>query len=266
MTDWAPVLYARTLHDDTWWRAAPHDRMDDPWLTGQVRTVVAGGRDLDRHTRFLLANDGTSRLFGVACASSRLSRTMNQTGGRPTYCFAGWVCEPPASAAAIPPWDVLMTYWVRWAAGAYDRWVAPDWSLSLSDRGVLPHPTPYAPLPAPWPTAAEGDSAVDADGAELASPSQRHGGTQAWPMSDAPRLWAAAAATADRVTAVFGVARAEPWRLRGITHAAALDLSQQQIVPGAAEPGRPAKTGDGPEPGVTRGKGRALIMKWRKRA
>ena len=128
------------------------------------------------------------------------------------------------------------------------------------------HPTPYAPLPAPWPTAAERDSALDADGAELASPSQRHGGTQAWPMSDAPRLWAAAAATADRVTAVFGVARAEPWRLRGITHAAVLDLSQQQIVPGVAEPGRPAKTGDGPEPGVTRGKGRALIMKWRKRA
>ena len=262
MASWAPLLYARTLHDDTWWRAAPHDRTQDPWLAGQVRIVVAGGHDLDRHSRFLLAHDGESWLFGVACLSERLSSTMNQTGGRPTYCFVGWVSEPWADPAAIPPWKVLTTRWVSWAAVVYDRWLAPDWALSASDRAGLPHLTPYAPLAGSWPADAGQDDAGTGTGRDQLTPVSllRHG-TDAWPMSDAARLWAAAAASAERITAVFGVVRAQPQRLRGITHAAVLELARRQLVPGPAEPaGQQAKAGDGPEPRSRRGPGIAQLI------
>lgn len=242
MAEWAPLLYARTLHDDTWWRAAPHDRAQDPWLGGQVRIVVAGGRDLDRHTRFLLAHDGESWLFGVACASACLSGTMNQTGGRPTYCFVGWVSGRGASPAAIPSWPVLMARWVPWAGGVYDRWVAPDWSRSASERSVLPHLTEYVPLPEPW----QGDASHDIGQDELAPLGLVRHGTDAWPMSDAPRLWAAAAASAEKITAVFGVVGVQPQRLRGITHAAVRELAHRQIVPGSAEPKQQARAGDDP--------------------
>jgi hypothetical protein len=238
MSEWAPVVYARTLHDDTWWRAAPHDRAQDPWLKAQVRIVVAGGRELDRHPRFLLAHDGRSRFFGFACAAAPLSAAMSSTGGRPTYCFAGWVCEPRTSAIAIPSWEELTAHWTQWGASVYERWVAPDWSRSRSDRAVLPHSTEYAPDADLWPDARL-DRDLDGAGRDELTPLSRAAhGTEVWPMSGASSLWAAAAASSERITAVLGVARADNRLLRGITHAAAFGLSRRQIVPGLPGPQR----------------------------
>jgi hypothetical protein len=230
MTEWAPVVYARTLHDDTWWRAAPRARTQDPWLKAQVRVVVAGGRDLDRHPRFLIAHDGSSRFFGVACAAASLSATMNSIEGRPTYCFIGWVSEPGTTAVAVPSWEALTTEWIRWCAAVYERWVARDWSRPRSDRAELPHATEYTPGAGLWLAAHPDHDQADAGPSELAALGLVADGTEVWPMSEAQGLWAAAATSPERITAVLGVARADYRLLRGITHAAISEVARRTIL------------------------------------
>jgi hypothetical protein len=156
---------------------------------------------------------------------------MNSTGGRPTYCFTGWVSEPEATAVAVPSWETVTTEWTRWCAAVYERWVAPDWSRPRSDRAELPHGTEYTAGAGLWSAAYRDHDREDAKRDELAALALVADGTELWPMSDARSLWAAAATSPERITAVLGVAR-DYRLLRGITHAAVFEVARRTILHG----------------------------------
>ncbi len=145
---WTPVVYGRTRRADRWWRAVPVGA-DREWLAAAVTGVTAGGRGLEHGPRFLLAQNRSSRLVGVACRAAALSASMNSDGSRPLYCFVGW-CAPLARAVGeAPALAELREHYVRWAAPVYEEWMRADWEVHPS-RLHQSHEPPPGPAPWPW--------------------------------------------------------------------------------------------------------------------
>src|SRR5277367_4618906 len=91
---WQLVLYGRTLRADSWWRVRPEDA-EIAWLNALVTTTTSGGEDLRNEPRVLLARAGNRVLVGGAARVALLSERMNTDGGgRPLYCFVGWLSGP----------------------------------------------------------------------------------------------------------------------------------------------------------------------------
>ncbi|MUN39524.1 hypothetical protein [Actinomadura litoris] len=147
---WAPVVYGRTRHADTWWRALPEGIDQRGWLEGVVRAAVAGGAGLHGAPRFVLARSGAHRLVGVACQAADLSDTMHSDGAREMYCFVGWVASggPSGPPPPGPAWPQLRDSYRSWAGAVYERWMDPVWTAPLSE---LRWPRRSRPEPAPWP-------------------------------------------------------------------------------------------------------------------
>ncbi|WP_242907326.1 hypothetical protein [Actinomadura terrae] len=157
---WAPVVYGRTRHADTWWRALPEGIDQHGWLDEVVRAALAGGAGLRGAPRFVLARSGAHRLVGVACQAADLSATLpsdtlhsdtpHSDGAREMYCFVGWAASggPAGPPPAGPPWPLLRDSYRRWAGDVYERWTAPVWTAPLSE---LRWPRRSRPEPPPWP-------------------------------------------------------------------------------------------------------------------
>ncbi|WP_311731164.1 hypothetical protein, partial [Streptomyces lonegramiae] len=75
----------------------------DGWLVDVVIAAVMNGRGLSKGPRMLLARppvpDGEAApvLVGVACDAELISTKYHtDSGGRPLYCFVGWLSAPGA--------------------------------------------------------------------------------------------------------------------------------------------------------------------------
>ncbi|GII87620.1 hypothetical protein Ssi03_56100 [Sphaerisporangium siamense] len=216
--EWAPVVYGRTLHHDHWWRAGPAGPDGLGWVREAVRAVVDRGQDLDLGPRFLIAHRGGPRLVGVACQAAELGAGMDTDGGRPLYCFVGWLQEA-RDRSAPPPLGELRARYRAWAGPEYARWVGLDWTLPAHETPRT-HPAPAAPPP--WDGTAAGPAPV---------PLRTGGGVELWPPEEAAVLWASAAASAGPVTAVAGLRFSRRARRLGLTHAAADDVTRRQVLP-----------------------------------
>jgi hypothetical protein len=103
---------------------------------------------LVRAPRFILAQDGYHRLFGVACQAYELSRTMNSDGQRDLYCFVGWVGPQENSEGPIgPSIEAAEHLYAEWAKPVYEEWMSQDWDLHESQLTRPRQPPPAMP---PW--------------------------------------------------------------------------------------------------------------------
>jgi hypothetical protein len=207
MTRWAPVVYGRTAASDTWWRAVPTTLDETGWLGSVVRAAVCGGRELDRAPRFLLSQDRTHRIVGVACQAADLNPAMSSDGDRQLYCFVGWAAPrdgQPESAG--PSLQDLSRNYATWAGPVYTAILGRVWEVTAT-ADCPPERT--EPEQAPWPPA----------GRELAPAPRPAEGL--WPQDAWPALWAAAQAASSPLTCVVGWRDASSARLDGATHVGA---------------------------------------------
>jgi hypothetical protein len=246
MTEWAPVVYGRTAASDTWWRAIPIGMDEGGWLGAVVHAAVCGGRELDRAPRFLLAQNSTHRIVGVACQAADLGVGMASDGHREFYCLVGWVGSRPSSWASSlavqpeptgPDLQELRRSYARWAGPVYERIVGPVWEASPT---AFCPPESTSPEPALWPPAA---------GQELV-PAGMAPEDGLWPEETWPALWVAAQAASTPLTCVVGWQHASSARAEGATHLGAADASERRLpavsgwkpVAQAAEPDEPPLT------------------------
>jgi hypothetical protein len=209
------VVYGRTRRADRWWRAIP-DGVDEQWVVGVVTAVVDGGRHLAGCPRFVLAHNGRERLVGVACRASDLSETMNQDpGGRPLYCFVGWVGGGQKGYPAAPMLARLRERYGEWAGEVYDWVVAPDWEQHPRE---LHEPRRSKRAPAPW---SETDVSNERPAKEPIA------AREAWPAEDAERLWEQADWFPLPAVAV-GWRTTPDDRSGALTHVAADDVAERQ--------------------------------------
>jgi hypothetical protein len=189
MTRWAPVVYGRTATSDTWWRAVPEGLDQNGWLGTVIHSALALGRELKEHPRFMLAQNTTHRIVGVACQAADLSTDMRSDGSRELFCFVGWVAAMTGESKPIAPeLDDLERDYPRWAAPVYTRILAPVWNAS---------PTVYSPLVRTQP-----------EEALWAYPRRPKPGPPVppgpWAKDSWPTIWAAVQATSEPLTCVVG--------------------------------------------------------------
>lgn len=199
---WSPVVLARLLHVDAWWRAVPEGTTADGWLGDVVSAAVMNGRSLERGPRMVLARPapaaGTGTppvLVGVACDAELLSPYHHtDSGGRPLYCFVGWLGS--SGADGIPSLDALTEGFVRWAGPVYEGAVAPDWAATTTPewRG---HSVPERP---PW---GPDDCTMDR-GAATAVPRAESPGLWLLPRSGAGSYWDGARLSGEPCALVTG--------------------------------------------------------------
>lgn len=191
MTDaaWSPVVLARLFRVDEWWREVPEGTRADGWLGDAVSAAVMNGRGLSGGPRMLLARPpgryggAPPVLVGVACDAERISAAFRtDSGGRPLYCFVGWLSAP--GAADIPSLEALHRGFPRWAKETYERAVGPDWESTTSPewRGYS------APGPAPWGPA----DLAGGDGPPTALPRPEGRGVWLLPEGRAGAYWGGA--------------------------------------------------------------------------
>jgi len=225
---WAPVVYGRTAAADTWWQAVPDGVSPAGWLTRVVYAAVDRGRELDKHPRFLLAQEPGHRVVGVACRARDLSDEMHSDGLRELYCFVGWLTVLPADDEADmalltgPGLDEFQKSYVQWAAPVYTGVMGGRWRMPLS---FTRDPVTTHPQPAPW----AGDAYDPAD--PLPRPD-----TGLWPAETWPPLWAAALSVLDPLTCVIGWQRAGTARQDSVvTHLGAAN-APDRAAPVAPQP------------------------------
>lgn len=226
MTRWAPVVYGRTAASDTWWRAVPTTLDETGWLGSVVRAAVSSGRELDRAPRFLLAQDRTHRIVGVACQAAALDPAMSSDGDRALYCFVGWATQRDGRLEpAGPSFQELSRDYVAWAGPVYSEILGKVWTVSAT--AYCP-PERTEPGAAPWPPA-------DQDLGTAPRPAEGLWPEQAWPA-----LWTAALAASMPLTCVIGWRDKSSARAEGATHVGAADAPARPLpVPPQVTPGRP---------------------------
>lgn len=240
MTRWAPVVYGRTAASDTWWRAVPTTLDETDWLGSVVRAAVSGGRELDRSPRFLLAQDRTHRIVGVACQAAALDSAMGSDGDRALYCFVGWAAPRNGRLEpAVPSFQKLSRNYVAWAGPVYAEILGKVWTVSAT--AYCP-PERTEPGEAPWPPA-------DQDLGTAPRPAEGLWPEQAWPA-----LWTAAQAASMPLTCVIGWRDKSSARAEGATHVGAADAPARPLpVPLQVTPRRPdAPPGETPGVPVSR--------------
>lgn len=217
------MVYGRTRHVDSWWRAVPASEVGSPgagWLAGPLYAVVQGGRELADGPRFLMARADAGLLVGVACRARDLAADLSSDGARELYCFVGWVGPGPAPSLA----DLARGY-PQWAGVEYRRWVGPDWDASPA---ADPPSHPTTPGPPPWPELGPPSNPVEVPAVP--------GSVQIWPQRHAGELWAAVAAGIGPAVLVTGLRVARRGRLRGMTHAASADTTERYLLGEVAPP------------------------------
>jgi hypothetical protein len=228
MTLWAPVVYGRTPTSDTWWRAIPAGLDQHGWLGIVVHSVLAAGSELKRRPRFLLAQDPTHRIVGVACQAGDLSDTMRSVGSRELFCFVGWVASRTGpSEPEAPDFEELERGYREWAAPVYARMLAGPWDASAT---AYSEPVMTQPEQAVWnPPARRPKPGLP--------PATGPWAEQAWPL-----VWAAALAAREPLTCVIGWQRMSSARFEDATHIGVADA-----------PMRPPPRVDYAEPGARPG-------------
>ncbi|MGA6171469.1 hypothetical protein ACPEIF_14610 [Streptomyces sp. NPDC012600] len=148
---WSPVVLGRLLRVDEWWREVPEGATGDGWLVDVVIAAVMNGRGLSKGPRMLLARppvpDGEAApvLVGVACDAELISTKYHtDSGGRPLYCFVGWLSAP--GAGDVPSLGALTEGFPSWARETYERAVGPDWEAVTAPG----RRDPRVPGDAPW--------------------------------------------------------------------------------------------------------------------
>ena len=180
-----------------------------------MRAVVSGGRELDRAPRFLLAQDLTHRIVGVACRAADLNPAMSSDGDRALYCFVGWTAPRDGQREpAVPPFEELCRNHVAWAGPVYTEVLAKVWTISAT---AYSPPERTDPGEAPWPPA-------DRDVAAVPRPAEGLWPEQAWPA-----LWAAAQAASSPLTCVIGWRNERSARSAGATHLGAADAPARPL-------------------------------------
>jgi hypothetical protein len=238
MTHWAPVVYGRTAASDTWWRAVPEGLNEHGWLGRVIHSALARGHELKQRPRFLLAQDGTHRIVGVACRAGELSEDMRSDGSRELFCFVGWAAARTGVAGpAAPEFDELRRCYSQWAAPVYTRMLVPVWHASATadvpSARTLPEEVPWLPparLPKPG-----------------LLPEKGMWAEEAWPV-----LWTAVQAGRDPFTCVLGWQHVSSARFEEATHLGAADAPPRQLpgieYAGQRVPTTGAADQDTPEP------------------
>lgn len=217
MERWAPVVFGRTANSDNWWRAVPGSLDETGWLGTVIRKAVARGGQLDRRPRFLLAQDATHRIVGVACQAGELSADMRSDGSRELYCFVGWVApREEAPDPRGPDWADLVANYARWAGDLYSEVVGPVWGKPRTEIGPHRLTTPEA---VPWEPGRGPDSYKPG-----AYPEEGAWAEDAWPV-----LWAALQAADKPLTCVIGWEHEKTARSDGVTHLGAADAPARPL-------------------------------------
>ncbi|MFE5522234.1 hypothetical protein ACFQ9Q_31630 [Streptomyces virginiae] len=142
---WSPVVLGRLRYVDQWWRELPEGVRADGWLGATITAAVQNGRDLEHGRRMVFARQEGRVLVGGACDAELLSeRHRTDSGGRPLYCFVGWL--GPADSDAAPTLDRLAEGYQGWASELYERAVEPVWEAKATPEPRGPSPAG----PAPW--------------------------------------------------------------------------------------------------------------------
>jgi hypothetical protein len=224
MTFWAPVVYGRTPASDNWWRAVPEGLNQHGWLGTVVESALGAGRELKERPRFLLAQNQTNRIIGVACQASDLSDTMRSVGSRPLYCFVGWVASRIGEPWPVTPeFEELARDYRDWAAPVYARVLAEPWR-ALATAHLQPVTTqPERPV---WPPPARQPEPGE-------SPPTGPWAEQAWPS-----LWAAAAGASESLICVIGWQHKSSARYEDATHIGVADAPSRPL-PEVRYPGQP---------------------------
>jgi hypothetical protein len=221
---WTPVVYGRTAEADAWWQAMPEGADDSGWLVGVVRAAFAGGAELDLSPRFLLAQDRSHRIVGIACRARDLSARMCSDGQRELSCFVGWMTSRSAAATGGPIFADLQARYTQWAGPVYEEVMGAVWELPYSP---FRRPMVTDPVAVPWGETVRYD---------LVDPVPRPAGGL-WPPETWPHLWAAALATADPFTCVIGWQHVRSAQRGDVTYLGAADASSREVplVPADAE-------------------------------
>ena len=215
MTPWAPVVYGRTPTSDTWWRAVPEGLSPHGWLASVVESVLGAGRELKEQPRFLLAQNTTHRIVGVACQASDLSDTMRSVGSRELYCFVGWVASRIGQPWPVTPeFEELAQSYRGWAAPVYEQVLADPWCASAT---ADPRPVATQPERPVWPPPTRQP--------EPGEPPARG----PWPKQAWPAVWAAAMAAREPLTCVIGWQHLRTARFEDATHIGVADAPYQPL-------------------------------------
>ncbi|HZR52592.1 MAG TPA: hypothetical protein VFB06_24145 [Streptosporangiaceae bacterium] len=185
------------------------------WLGSVVRAAVSGGRELDRAPRFLLAQDRTHRIVGVACQAAALDPAMSSDGDRALYCFVGWATPRDGRLGpAVPSFQELSRDYVAWAGPVYTEILGKVWTVSAT--AYCP-PERTEPGAAPWPPAGQdlGTAPPPAEGL--------------WPEQTWPALWTAAQTASMPLTCVIGWRDTSSARAEGATHVGAADAPARPL-------------------------------------
>jgi hypothetical protein len=209
MMRWAPIVYGRTATSDTWWRAVPEGLDQHGWLGTVVHSALADGRELKQRPRFLLAQNTTHQIVGVACQAGDLGTGMRSVGSRELFCFVGWVAARTGPSEPGPPeLEELEGGYARWAAPVYTRILTPVWNepptahcLPVTTQPERVHWTPPARHPKPG---------LPPDGGP-------------WTEDSWPVIWAAVQAARDPLTCVVGWQHMSSARFEDATHIGVAD-------------------------------------------
>jgi hypothetical protein len=229
MTAWAVVVFGRTATSDSWWRAIPEGLDEHGWLGAVVHSAVSDGHEIGERPRFLLAQNDTHRIVGVACRAAGLSEDMRSVGQRPLFCFVGWAAERSRAAEPrVPRLEDLALRYPQWAGPVYREvmervWNAPP-AVSRLPQRTIPEPVRWAPAPEMRAAAA------------LPAPGP-------WPQDAWPALWDAANAAAGPVTCVVGWEHMRSARFEEATHIGVADAPARPVPPleDLGQPAPPAK-------------------------
>lgn len=245
MTLWAPVVYGRTAASDSWWQAVPDGLSSGGWLGTVVHSAYFRARELRERPRFLLAQDHSRRIVGVACRAATLDATMGSDGHRELFCFVGWVADRSADTTpAAPRFEDLCRDYARWAGSVYTRLMAPIWHEPPARNSG-----PKATLPEEvrWPSATgNGPGPRIDDGV--------------WPEASWPALWDGLRTAAEPFTCVIGWQHMTTARFEDATHLGVADAPARPL-PAPADPvtaGR-VKPGMAPRPSEPVDAGHAVV-------
>jgi hypothetical protein len=215
MTLWARVVYGRTPASDTWWRAVPEGLNPHGWLATAVESVLGAGRELKGQPRFLLAQNTTHRIVGVACQASDLSDTMQSVESRELYCFVGWVASRIGQPWPVTPeFEELARGYRDWAAPVYEQVLTDPW---LAPATADPRPVATQPERPVWPPPTRQP--------EPGEPPARG----PWPQQAWPAVWAAAMAAREPLTCVIGWQQLRTARFEDATHIGVADAPFQPL-------------------------------------
>ena len=209
---WRPIVYARTLRADKWWRAIPEGGLSDETRVA-VLAVIGGGVGLQGRPRFLLSQNRFERTVGVACMAKDLGTTMHSDEwGRPAYCFVGW--SRPTARSGGPELGEFLDHYREWAAKPYEAYVSRDWTVRAT---ALTGPADSTPVAAPWIAVPRGSRRP------LPPPG-------VWPTAEAEQIWDSAVGSPQDLAVAVGWATS-PSSGTALSHVIVDSIQERRNLP-----------------------------------